>query len=1055
MKKASFLKRTLSVLMVMCMVINTAIAFTILTVSAEDAAAYPVVIENAGNMQATKYSNYNLSPASYVLGDNAPVTEVFGVKSNAAGVTDVKNGGMRGTTEGVFEIAEANSVIAVDYYVMARGIDSPVYYPNIQSTKADKNTAGNVSYRKDGSTSDSLNKISLISGVWEKKTDYYTITSATTGTATDNGNSFLRLHFLGGLSGQETYVGDVKIYNFGADYTFGDKAGIAAAKAYIAYINREKNVNMLSGQYDISSWTMRNASYFGAFNAEIIDVEGQSFDKAARFWGNYEAMKADGGTYLGQLLPEYLVGADSLQKDEKIFVSFKARAFNYDDAACKVKPVIRPVKAGNGTLYTDVMWGSEITLTPHWEYYYQILTVKNNIEDISGAVSYRVELELGNLGQVTDIAEFKMYRCEGVATQTDAEIKAELTEKSSENLFTGTIANIGNNSANGSTVTNESISDFSLPFTIAKRFVSVSASHATWLVPNYNSIDASNTNQNDMLVLSFWAKGWKGDSTSVTGDDVTIQPRLLKLQASNTDIAEPIDSSGNKIGTLTLTPEWKRYAVVFKVPDISGVEYDHANGKGIGARIYLNTRSTAENRILYFADVKIYNLGELTAAQAHEKISETELDGVYFQARPAEKTSETAYMGYAKTGTDALAASDIYAKAINPMTEAVVKSVSESGAVVTAVAPDGTSKDYAVSVTELDELERLSVNYAVGGQKVVLRCDDLTPDVLDKFEAVLNLAKERSMKVSFGLIADEWAGATDEQWAKIKSWQDNDGVEFWHHGYTSETDPYNGAYGSIKGECGVGVPMEAQLEKFTAAYDLFAGKGIKITAFAAPFNSTSLETYKMLEQFNSTHSSAPIEAICFPTTAYYGFGIKTISSRVDLESRANTQASSATGMPQHSVFESNVEKVTDGNDFVVQVHPNAFEEQDENTGLNDFEEYEKMLDYLMNNGYTTVTMSELANPTPLKELTAGNMDAIVKLTAGKTGVKPTVIHALYSNEHELMEVSMNEISLVPFKENVVYAGLSIPESHEGFYSRLFIWDMENNLKPMCSFDELK
>ena len=1067
--------KLLSTVLVLSMMVTLLASFSTVTASTE-----PTVLDYSSGGLVRFGSGYVDSTVGgkfeSVTDADAPVEQAFMVKG-ADSSTATTGGGIRGTGDGLFKVAEANSLLAVSYYVKAVNTsNTPQIQGNLQYTTS---TAGGGDAVYD---TDSTKVIDVANDTWIHRVQYFNVKNPTEYDDT-NKRYYLRFVLSCAVPGQSTYLGGLTVYNFGADFTYGDKSGKEAAEAYFAYINRDFNVSLIDENYDLGCWGMSGSPYYGSPYPKIIDVERQSFSKAIRFWGNdvkikeknEENGKNNVNLYRGQLAPQYLAEPESISKGDKIFISFWAKAYNNYGTECILQPYMDAVTSANASAGYAI-YGTSFTLNDSWQYYSTIVNIDKSFEEITAssgkeAATYRVCLSLGTLGQVTDFADFRVYRCDG--TQSDKEILKALDEQiANKDLFTGTVDSFGNSTtqSTSSSAVKITVSDATVPFTEAKKIVSLNEQHQLRVRPAYITDDEISAN--DMLVMSFWAKGWKGEDGSTTGDAIAIRPRFTKVVSGSfgTDY-QPVDNSGSEFSDVTLTDTWKRYAVVFKVSS-DFADWTQDDTSGLGIRIFVNTGSgnTAENRVIYLADMSIYNLGQISAEEAYSQLGDASLKEIFLQTRSAVKNADGTYTAYASSDTVSVAMEDISGLAVNSMSEAYCISepsgIGGSGTIRIA-APNGTTNDYSFDVQKLALLEQKSVDYSQNGKaQVVLRCDDLYPRTntgavnadgqhsMDSFKWVLEETQKRDMKVSFGVVGNEWENASEEDWNTIKQWQDDYGVEFWHHGYNHDSDAYSA---DIKGEYGLGVPQSYQLEVFTKTWNLFNDHGIKLSTFAAPFNATSVVTSRMLNEFNSTHENA-ITVISFPTRQDAVFEGLIMSNRVNLEDTAGTSLSTGTGLCQYDSFLNNLANSSYDDYFIVQTHPTLFDTIDSVTGKNDFNEYEKMLDYLVANGYSTTTHREYAalakNPSSsLTALPAGIITANINLYAGQPEQKVSVIYALYDNENSLKDCSISNVYLTPFTDNKINTTLiGIPEEHSGYYTRLYVWDMENGMKPLIKND---
>ena len=430
----------ISAILIFTLIFGMPDAWGFICADADEQIEYPIHISNvnASNFQQSKYSYaHDMKKADYDLGENSPVSadDVHGI----IGVKDVNliEGGMRGTVDGVFEISEAGSVVAVEYYVMARGVDSPEVYPFLQSTKKDKNATGNTTYSQYG-ISDSEKTVVLENGVWEYRTEFYLITKPTTGDAqTDSqnnpvseGNNYLRFVLGAGTTDQQTYIGGIKLYNFGADFEYEGKTGMDAVKLYYGIVDEEipeypqtgisvcvddsSGIELLQSEEVL---VPLSASYYDASKSGYADLDDDPlFDRVFRV-----SSKSSGG-YVGDSLmsrfgirthPKNLL--EIKEANSFIIADYWIKCELSDEATVENPQFLgrmqycSPDGTSSGSTIGPVEGIIDTLTTENGKWYkcFQIYKITSPTTDDN---RIRFYMQCGHLGQTTYVGGFKVYR---------------------------------------------------------------------------------------------------------------------------------------------------------------------------------------------------------------------------------------------------------------------------------------------------------------------------------------------------------------------------------------------------------------------------------------------------------------------------------------------------------------------------------------------------------------------------------------------------------------------------------------------------------------------
>lgn len=190
----------------------------------------------------------------------------------------------------------------------------------------------------------------------------------------------------------------------------------------------------------------------------------------------------------------------------------------------------------------------------------------------------------------------------------------------------------------------------------------------------------------------------------------------------------------------------------------------------------------------------------------------------------------------------------------------------------------------------------------VKNQVVLLKFDDLVQENADAFQRVADLLAEEGVPGSFGIIGNSLEGDNQEYFDTIKAW-DAQGIELWHHGYTSAEKEYlNDDY-------------DAQYESFKKTMDLMKEKcGITMHSFCLPWGNGTDTTLRMLNEFPEITSTlvAPQK--------------NDIMNAVSFDTRANLEIS--TGKTDYNSFVEQYRLQVSSPYIVIQCHPAMWQDSD-------------------------------------------------------------------------------------------------------------------------------
>lgn len=150
----------------------------------------------------------------------------------------------------------------------------------------------------------------------------------------------------------------------------------------------------------------------------------------------------------------------------------------------------------------------------------------------------------------------------------------------------------------------------------------------------------------------------------------------------------------------------------------------------------------------------------------------------------------------------------------------------------------------------------------VKNQVVLLKFDDLVQSNQAAFQKVADILAEEGVPGSFGIIGNSLEGDNQAYFDAVKAW-DKQGIELWHHGYTSAEKEY------------LSDSYDEQYESFRKTMDLMKEKcGITMHSFCLPWGNGNDITLRVLNEFPDITSTlvAPkandaMHAVAFDTRA--------------------------------------------------------------------------------------------------------------------------------------------------------------------------------------------
>lgn len=254
-------------------------------------------------------------------------------------------------------------------------------------------------------------------------------------------------------------------------------------------------------------------------------------------------------------------------------------------------------------------------------------------------------------------------------------------------------------------------------------------------------------------------------------------------------------------------------------------------------------------------------------------------------------------------------------------------------------------------------------------QVVVLKADDFTVDSSHYFETYREILAERGIKAGIGVIvasldkdnpnynttnnyANRLKGATDVIHRALAS-----GFEFWHHGYLHSDAEFCETWTS--GGNVVGFDKDKQRESFKKGYDVLNNNfdteelDLQVHSFGSPGNKATQLTIDMLsESFPDVKVVMRVNnSIKMPE------GMINLSQDTGLDMEYQVPAAQFSVCIDYERFLKSYEKKRDYSVFCVQMHPGLWERTDPES----FNEFEKCVDYLIEQGAVFMTPYEYYN----------------------------------------------------------------------------------------------
>lgn len=236
---------------------------------------------------------------------------------------------------------------------------------------------------------------------------------------------------------------------------------------------------------------------------------------------------------------------------------------------------------------------------------------------------------------------------------------------------------------------------------------------------------------------------------------------------------------------------------------------------------------------------------------------------------------------------------------------------------------------------------------------IVLKLDDLKAGQGGKpaaaWDRVLEILKAREIKGSFGIIVETLDSDKVNYTQWLKDTQATGLVEFWFHGWDHAVREENG----VKIGEFVGRPYEEQKERFTKSITLMREKtGITLSTFGPPgggstggFDEATIRVMADVPEMRTWLYPQPMDD--------KGRALQTGGKVTVLDRVWQVNIEQPLFVPSAEKLEAGYRKFPARDYFVLQGHPTHWKEEG-------FAEFEKMLDYLKQEGAVFVTPTECA-----------------------------------------------------------------------------------------------
>lgn len=216
----------------------------------------------------------------------------------------------------------------------------------------------------------------------------------------------------------------------------------------------------------------------------------------------------------------------------------------------------------------------------------------------------------------------------------------------------------------------------------------------------------------------------------------------------------------------------------------------------------------------------------------------------------------------------------------------------------------------------------------------IIKADDIRGKTT-KWEYFFSLSKEKGVKVSAGIVGNSLAGEKKDYFNWLNHLQSTGQVEFWNHGWDHKRWKNDGAK-EIREFRGSGYAH--QKKHFEDAQNRMKEVlGVAPVTFGSPYNATDADTAKVMKENRDIR-------------LFFCYGNKGVSGKVPMPMNLRGE-NDGTGKPDFEKFKAQYEAKKNLTFSAIQFHPNNFGEEQ-------FDEYGKILDFLIAEGWTFMLPAE-------------------------------------------------------------------------------------------------
>jgi len=455
--------------------------------------------------------------------------------------------------------------------------------------------------------------------------------------------------------------------------------------------------NIMNSDYSLDKWQVGGISYIAGGKPELVDDGGE---KAMMYDANDSAYAegATGSFFRAQLTNDYFSGSENWKAGDKIYVSFMARAESRLGKATNASMILDKVLSATGGSKGAMNDSAKFTFTGAWKKYYAILNLK---EALPSDCYVRFRLDCGYLGQTTWIKDFNAYFCHGEDSDVINYLQPDGPVYMNKNTAM-VISGAGKGDTQLGTL--ETITEFDeatpVAFDAAYKFTSTEYNNTSNTSNdlgkykarlNKDSVYSHTANAGDKLLVSYWAKGEYTGSEE--GGVAYMRPGVqASVNGSGGKEKGYFDSEGNVTTEhIALSSEWTKYAHILEIPESTG--YD----------MQINWFVGKTNQSVTFADVKLFNLGNVDFATASAYLDDTDAE-LFYRTKPmAYDEASNTYTAIVPDNAPAVTTADIAAYDTYGLVSYAVTKLPEIGGengAVTVYAPDGTSKTSALKLVK-------------------------------------------------------------------------------------------------------------------------------------------------------------------------------------------------------------------------------------------------------------------------------------------------------------------------------------------------------------------